>query len=188
MTYASRTGNSIIADRINDIICLRESLPPLSDDEDLSCGEDEEATERLLQSSIPSLQQKQKISSNSFRFLKKLPSSYGKSTSYKETYATKTYANQRQDDVLSDDSCGTKNDTPGGSYEQEVTPFDEENNTLHLFDDNEDASSDTPEKTREPVMISKRIKSTLGKYEHVWSASYFYLIYYSITISEGQSF
>ena len=147
---------------------MRESLPPLSDDEDLSCGEDEEATERLLQSSIPSLQQKQKISSNSFRFLKKLPSSYGKSTSYKETYATKTYANQRQDDdVLSDDSCGTKNDTPGGSYEQEVTPFDEENNTLQLFDDNEDASSDTPEKTREPVMISKRIKSTLGKYEHV---------------------
>ena len=169
MTYASRTGNTIIADRINDIICLRESLPPLSDDEDLSCGE-EEATEQSLQSSsIPSLQQqKQKISSNSFRFLKKLPSSYGKSNFYKETSTTKAYANQQQDDddVLSDDSCGTKNNTPSGSHGQEVTPFDEENNTLQLFDDNEDTGSDTQEKTRELVMISKRTKSTLGKYKH----------------------
>ena len=162
--YASRTGNSIVADRINDIICLRESLPPLSDDEDLSCDEDQEITQHSLQPSIPSLQQKQqRISSNSFRFLKKLPSSYRKSSSYKETSSTKT-ANQQQDDdeVLSDDSCGTKNETPGGSHGQEVTSFDEENNTLQLFDDSEDTNNDTQEKTREPLMVSKRIKPILG--------------------------
>ena len=159
----------MIADRINDIICTRESLPALSDDdEDLSCSEDQELAQHS--SSISSLQQKQqqKISSNSFRLLKKLPSSY-RSSHYKKTTAAKSHASQQQDvddddddNVLSDDSCGTKNVIPGGSHDQEATPFDEENNTLQLFDDNEDTNSDVQEKTREPVVISKCIKHSLG--------------------------
>ena len=173
LTYASRSGNSVIADRINDIICRRESLPSLSDDEDLSCNEEQEVTEQS--SSVAS--SRQRISSNSFRLLKKLPSSY-KSSFHKETTATKKHTYQQQDDdnydALSDDSCGTRNDIPGGSHDQEATPVDEENNTLQLFDDNEDTNSDTQEKPREPVAISKRIKPSLGEiFVHICVIVYF---------------
>ena len=156
LTYASRSGNSVIADRINDIISRRESLPSLSDDEDLSCDEEQEVTEQS--SSVAS--SRQRISSNSFRLLKKLPSSY-KSSFYKETTATKNHAYQQDHD--SDDSCGTRNDVPSGSHDQETTSIDEENNTLQLFDDNEDTNSDTQEKPREPIAISKHIRPSLGK-------------------------
>lgn len=164
LTYASRSGNSAIADRINDILCRRESLPPLSDDEDLSCDEDHEVTEQS--SLVTSLQPKQpRISSNSFRLLKKLPSSYGRSSSVKETVGAKHDAYQWQndnDDVLSDsDSRGIGNDIPSGSHDQEATSINE-NNTLQLFDDSDDVNSDEQEKTKEPAAISKHTKPSLG--------------------------
>lgn len=176
LTYASRSGSSVIADRINDIICRRESLPSLSDDEDLSCDEEQDVTEYSLQSSSVA-SSRQRISSNSFRLLKKLPSNY-KSGIYKERTATKNHTYQRDNyDPLSDDSCGTRNDVPTGSHDQEATPIDEGNSTLQLFDDNEDTNSDTQEKTREPV-VSKCIKPSLGeiKFIHVCSC----LILYSL--------
>jgi len=164
LTYASRSGNGVIADRINDIICKRESLAPLSDD-NFSCDEDEEESRNLLHSSVTPLQQKQeRISSNSFRLLKKLSSSYGRSSSFKKTAAAKnqTYQQDDEDDVLSDDSCGTRNEAPSGSHDHEATPI-YENNTLQLYDDNEDTNSYTQEKTKDSVTISKSIKPSLGK-------------------------
>ena len=76
---------------------------------------------------------------------------------------------QDNDDPLSDDSCGTRNDVPTGSHDQEATPIDEGNNTLQLFDDNEDTNSDIQEKTREPVVISKRIKPSLGEIQYLYT-------------------
>ena len=160
----------MIADRINDIICRRENLPSLSDDEEFSCGEDNQEDECLLQPSVTSLQQKhQKISSNSFRLLKKLPSSYGRSNSFKEITTTNNQTHKRgdddddndDDDALSDDSYGTENGIPKGSHDQEAIPTNE--NTLQLFDDNEDTNDDTQEKTKEPVIVSKRNKPSYGK-------------------------
>ena len=154
----------MIADRINDIICRRESLPSLSDDEDLSCTEDQEVTEYSMQSSSRSLtSSRQKISSNSFRLLKKLPSSYGRKKLSKEATATKSTYQQDDDDVLSDDSCGIRNDIPSGSHDQDTMPIDEENNTLQLFDDDDNTNNDSLEKIKESAATSKRIKPSLGE-------------------------
>ena len=121
-----------------------------------------------MQSSSRSLASlRQKTSLNSFRLLKKLPSSYGRKKLSKEATATKNTYQQDDDDVLSDNSCGTtRNDIPSGSHDQDTTPFDEENNTLQLFDDDDDddnTNNDSLEKTKEPAAISKHIKPSLGE-------------------------
>lgn len=137
----------------------------MSDDDDFSCDEDQEETGNLSQSSsVTPLQQKQeKISYNSFKLLKKLPSSYGRSNSFKRTAVAKNHTHQQQDgdDVMSDDSCGTRNETLSGSHDQEATLIDE--NMSQLFDDHEDTNSDIQEKTKGSVIISKSIKPNLGK-------------------------
>lgn len=144
-----------MAERINDIIRSRSSLPPFSDNEEFSDEEEEEDLQHLSVSSLSRQGSRQRVSSNNFKHLKKLPANYRRSSSLTEKVATNKKGPNEDDDVMSDN-----NDSDDGSHDLEDTP-NEENNTLQLFDDNDDDNVSNSSKGIAKAPVSKSNKPSI---------------------------
>ena len=165
MTYASRSGNNVVAERINDIIRSRSGFLPFSDNEEFSDEEQEDMQHQPV-SSLSQHGSSKQVSSNNLRHLKKLPPSYRRSSSLTEKVVTNKKGHD--DDVMSDSDS---DDVTVGSCDVGDTP-DEVDNTLQLFDDNNDIddniSNSGKGKTKAKPVIPFR-----GELMHIHTVLYF---------------
>jgi len=171
LTYASRSGNNVVAERINDIIRSRSDFLPFSDNEQFSNEEFSDEEQEDMQHDPVSLSSqhgsnKLVLSNN----LKKLPPSYKRSSSLTEKVITKK--KEHYDDVISDNDS---DDVTVGSHDVGDTP-DEGDNTLQLFDDNDDINDNisNSNKGAKPTKPAVPFRSKLmSAYANCFSFAFF---------------
>jgi len=180
LTYASRSGNNVVAEHINDIIRSRSGFLSFSDNEEFSDEEQEDMQHQPVSSSSQHGSSKQ-VSSNNLRHLKKLPPSYRQSSSLTERVVTNK---KGHDDVMSDSDS---DDVTVGSHDVGDTP-DEADNTLQLFDDNNDIDDNISNsgKGKAKAKPTKPVLPFRGELMHIHTYTLCYIsVFYRITIYEG---